>query len=58
MKIRFSRGKATGKYAKIQDIYFTVDDKGNKINITKEEYDRKHIFDNKVFHRAIIHIND
>ena len=37
-------------------IYFTVDDKGNKQNITKEEYDKKHVFNNKVFHRTIIHV--
>lgn len=30
MKIKFSRGKATGKFVGIQNIYFTVDDKGNK----------------------------
>lgn len=58
MKIKFSRGKATGELVGIQNIYFTVDDKGNKQNITKEEYDKKHIFNNKVFHRTIIHVND
>lgn len=41
MKIKFSRGKATGELVGIQNIYFTVDDKGNKQNITKEEYDKK-----------------
>lgn len=40
MKIKFSRGKATGELVGIQNIYFTVDDKGNKQNITKEEYDK------------------
>lgn len=56
MKIKFSRGKATGKLVGIQNIYFTVDDKGNKQNITKEEYDKKHVFNNKVFHRTITHV--
>lgn len=56
MKIKFSRGKATGKLVGIQNIYFTVDDKGNKQNITKEEYDKKPVFNNKVFHRTIIHV--
>ena len=56
MKIEFSRGKATGELVGIQNIYFTVDDKGNKQNITKVEYDKKHIFNNKVFHRRIKHV--
>lgn len=56
MKIKFSRGKATGKLVGIQNIYFTVDDEDNKINITKVEYDKKHIFNNKVFHRRIKHV--
>ena len=43
MKIKFSRGKATGKLVGIQNIYFTVDDKGNKQNITKEEYDKSEL---------------
>lgn len=58
MKIKFSRGKATGELVGIQNIYFTVDDKGNKQNITKEEYDKKPVFNNKVFHRTIIMSND
>ena len=41
---------------KIQNVYFTVDDEDNKINITKVEYDKKHIFNNKVFHRRIKHV--
>jgi hypothetical protein len=48
--------KATGELVGIQNIYFTVDDKSNKINITKVEYDKKHIFNNKVFHRRIKHV--
>lgn len=31
-------------------------DEDNKINITKVEYDKKHIFNNKVFHRRIKHV--
>ena len=32
MKIKFSRGKATGKLVGIQNIYFTVDDKAFVLN--------------------------
>lgn len=43
-KIKLCSGKAAGNA------------EDNKINITKVEYDKKHIFNNKVFHRRIKHV--
>lgn len=62
-KIKLCSGKAAGNAGSVdyeQDYLsnkeIDMDDEDNKINITKVEYDKKHIFNNKVFHRRIKHV--